>query len=300
MARKQSQRSRYWLGTQNDVEQVPTFDEIKMLYLVFQKEKVAHEHYQFYVQLQVASPLSALKKLFPGAHLEIQLGTNEQARDYCMKQESQVSPPIEFGEFKPSGGKQGARTDLHEILEKIITKKPRLEIINTVTYMKYSNGIDKIMSANQVSRDRSNPPNVRWYWGPSGTGKTRSVHDQYPEVWVAPADINGFWNGYENQEAILFDDFRSSRCKFNFLLQILDRYPMTVNVKGGFRQFTSPNIFITCNVSPEECYSFHEDKEEMRQLTRRITEVKEFNIDYITLNNILYPNNTILENTLNS
>ncbi len=61
--------------------------------------------------------------------------------------------------------------------------------------------------------------------------------------------------------------------KFQYLLKLLDRYPFRVEVKGGFRQFRSDLIIITCPKPPEECYM--EAGEDIDQLLRRIDTIEE-------------------------
>jgi hypothetical protein len=60
---------------------------------------------------------------------------------------------------------------------------------------------------------------------------------------------------------------------FTELLALLDRYPHRVEVKGGSRQFNSPNIIITSIMSPEKTYSFLDKEEPLGQLMRRIDHI---------------------------
>ena len=131
---------RYWVGTQNNVELPPQFDPNKMQYLVYQLERgeqTHHLHYQFYVQFLRAQRFNFVQNCFPGAHLEQQKGTNDEARDYSMKEDTRVEGPWEFGEFKPEGGNQGKRTDLEEVIQKVQEKRPREEYMFTPAYIKY-------------------------------------------------------------------------------------------------------------------------------------------------------------------
>ena len=72
-------------------------------------------HLQGYVELYKKQRLSFVKKILPTAHLEPRLGSREQARDYCSKQQTRLqnipAGPWEFGEFIPGPG-QGTRSDL--------------------------------------------------------------------------------------------------------------------------------------------------------------------------------------------
>ncbi len=79
-----------------------------------------------------------------------------------------------------------------------------------------------------------------------------------------------WWQGYENEDIVLIDDFRRDFCTFHELLRILDRYPYIVQVKYGHRHLNSPYIFIITPHSPYDTYSTRED---IQQLIRRIDRV---------------------------
>jgi len=80
-----------------------------------------------------------------------------------------------------------------------------------------------------------------------------------------------WWDGYDNQDAVLFDDFRGDFCTFHYLLRVLDRYPMRVEVKGSSREFNSKRIYITSCYPPTEIYN--KSDEDVKQLIRRIDEI---------------------------
>jgi len=69
----------------------------------------------------------------------------------------------------------------------------------------------------------------------------------------------------------LFDDFRGDFCTFHYLLRVLDRYPMRVEVKGSSREFNSKRIYITSCYPPTEIYN--KSDEDVKQLIRRIDEI---------------------------
>lgn len=120
---------------------------------------------------------------------------------------------------------------------------------------------------------RTAKPTVSWYFGSTGTGKTRCVYETEDSLWSTSAALT-FFNGYLNQRVAVFDDFRGSFCKFRELLRLLDRYQHTVNIKNGFAEWNSDRIYITSNVSPNLCYQ--KEAEDMRQLIRRIDNIVEF------------------------
>jgi len=93
-------------GPDDDIVESPL-----IRYCVYQMEQGEEgtPHIQGYVEFTKRMTFAAVKLLFPRAHLEARRGTREQARDYCMKLEGQLSEPVEIGDFATD---QGKRTDL--------------------------------------------------------------------------------------------------------------------------------------------------------------------------------------------
>ena len=60
---------------------------------------------------------------------------------------------------------------------------------------------------------------------------------------------------YQNEQCVIWDDFRGKSYLFSETLKLLDRYPYKIEKKGGMMKFTSEYIFITSNVSPLSVYS---------------------------------------------
>ena len=114
------------------------------------------------------------------------------------------------------------------------------------------------------------------FYGPTGTGKSKKASEFNDAYWQ---DDTQWWEGYDKQETVVLDDFRSSNMKFNHLFKVLDRYPMIVQNKGGYRQLNSKNIIIiiiiiTTNKHPKDCYNL--PGKQIEQLLRRIDVIQEF------------------------
>nr|ACC78688.1 replication protein [Gossypium darwinii symptomless alphasatellite] len=88
---------------------VPLFENTSVSYACWQEEEsptTRRRHLQGYLQLKTKKSLSAVKSLFGdlNPHLEKQRARRtDEARDYCMKEETRVSGPFEFGDYCPSG-----------------------------------------------------------------------------------------------------------------------------------------------------------------------------------------------------
>jgi len=125
---------------------------------------------------------------------------------------------------------------------------------------------------------RSTKPTVKVFWGPSGSGKTReAVGDNPSDCYIVSRPDTGrplWWDGYNTQPRVVLDDFYGW-IPWSYLLQLLDRYPFQVEVKGGKVHFNSENIFITSNSHPNTWYK-NVPNYDMTPLLRRIDEIKEF------------------------
>lgn len=151
-------------------------------------------------------------------------------------------------------------------------------------------GIISIWQYNSINKARNlyylkkygcqqrDPPNVYWLWGPTGSGKTRYAVEQCGEKYWISHDEKWF-DGYDGQEYVILDDVRAGSYMFNWLLRLLDRYPLQVPVKGGFVRWIPKVIYITAPEKPEKVFVNHETGEpwdRIDQLLRRIIETIEF------------------------
>jgi len=117
-------------------------------------------------------------------------------------------------------------------------------------------------------------PDVRWYHGSTGSGKTRSAVEEFPNAWMSGRNLK-WWEGYDAHPEVIIDDFRRDFCTFHELLRILDRYEYRVETKGGSRQLLAKVMIITCPWAPEVLYSTR-SSEDVSQLCRRIDNIRLF------------------------
>jgi len=205
-------------------------------------------------------------------------GTIQQAVDYCSKEETR-DPNAGFG-FTETGtrplcaGTAGGRSDLAAVVEAIKAQVPLRELADQFTeqYIHYNRGIERTIGL--LSKPRDFKTEVFWYYGSTGSGKSRAASDEAPSAyWKNP--VNKWWDGYQGEEDVIIDDYRPDFCTFSSLLRLFDRYPMQVEAKGSSVQFVAKRIFITTPKNPNDTWSNRSD-EDIAQLTRRITEVKHF------------------------
>lgn len=226
-------------------------------YVVFQREicpETGKEHWQGYAELfkpcRIKQAQTALG--IPKAHMEKRMGTRDQAREYCMKEDSRLWGPYELGEWIAGG--QGARNDVKTVADMVAGGATDREVAEyaPATFMRMSRGIRELRSA--LSEKRDWKPNVEIYWSPgSETGKSLLAHDQYPDAFTM-TDEKGWWDGYDCHEDVIVDDFRPHMWSGSFMLKLIDRYPMRVPIKGSSANFVAKNIIFTSNEDPAGWY----------------------------------------------
>lgn len=265
-------RARNWCFTLNNYT-TEEFNESKELgtrssYIVVGKEVGTNStpHLQGYVEYPNAVRGSAIRKLFNGrAHWEVRKGTAKQASEYCKKEEDF----FEMGSLSA----QGKRTDLEEIGSAVLSGASTKEIACTFpgTYIKYHKGIQQLQYASKGLFDfehRKDKPVVIWRWGSTGVGKTRSAREAHTSFYIK--DGTPWWDGYEQQEAIIIDDF-DGKWPYRDLLRLLDYGPYQGQFKGGYVKINSPYVYITCEYPPE--LAFRNIEGDISQVIRRIDKV---------------------------
>lgn len=243
-------------------------------YVVFQFEKGSQgtEHIQGYIEFDTSMRFSKVKDLLTQwggvPHLEKRRGTRDQARDYCQKEESRLSGPFEAGEWATS---QGKRTDLHDAADTLQTTRDLSEVARAhpVQWIRYYRGFESLFSRTMGRREA--PPTVHLLYGTTGSGKTRWAYQGYPDLYRKAPDTKWF-DGYEGQATVLLDDFvgAASKMSLSYLLQLLDRYDIRVEIKGSYVPLLATTIIITTNIHPRKWYDYSTREEQYKALARRV------------------------------
>lgn len=239
-------------------------------------------HLQGYIVLSNPRTFNGTRELLGARfHLEIARGSAEQNIEYCSKSESRDADcGFEFTEHGERSGiigtgcGGGTRTDLAVLAKRVRDGASEAEIAedHPASYIMYTRGIRSLVQLGIPKRAHKSI--VHWYWGPTGTGKTRLASEESPDAyWKSSA--HQWWDGYDGLSDVIIDDYRASFCPFNELLRMLDRYPYQVQVKGSTVQLNAKRIFITTPKDPRATWASRTD-EDIAQLERRIENVKFF------------------------
>jgi len=223
-------------------------------------------HHQGYIMFPSQKVFTKVKTILPpGCHIEAANGTPQQNIKYCSKE----SIHFEKGD-RPEMGK---RNDIVKVKEAVAEGKGMSYIIDLTNSYQAMRCGELILKYKERKRDFK--PIIKWYYGPTGTGKSRAAYAETKDPWVSGKNLQ-WWQGYDAHAHVILDDFRASHCEYDELLRILDRYPFTVDCKGGSRQLLATLTIITSHKSPQDLFS--NSRENVDQLLRRIDELKEFTL----------------------
>lgn len=247
------------------------------------------QHFQGYLETKVRIVGRALvaKETWEDVHVEVRLGTGQQAADYCFKvnQDPPCEPNeewVEYGELM----KQGARADLAQIGRDVLSGAVSARELlreNPMIIHQYGRTINALedLRQSETSRGEWAPPEVKWFHGKSGAGKSRTAREEAKAVggpiYVHTYTDTHFFTRYRGEKLIIFDEFRGQMPFYQFL-GLLDGYETWVDKKcRDSVPWMATHIWITSRRRPDECWK--EDvvvEEDMIQLFRRLTEVRFF------------------------
>lgn len=288
-------RFRHWCATANNYDAVTielfrractpdaSTGDAYCNYLVMQPEvcpTTGTKHLQVFLSCPFPRTLVSLRKRFGGSiHFERTKASADANRRYCTKTESRdVSAgwgPEEFGVFPAGAGKKGSRSDISDFTDKIKLGGRDLKALFEefpVPFLRYERAARVCMGLYQPVR--STKTHVRWFYGPTGSGKSRLAQQTHPGAYWKSADTK-WWDGFDGVQPVILDDYRYSFCSFAHLLRLLDRYPLSVEYKGGSVHFNPQSMIITCCRHPRHEWMYH-STEDIGQLLRRIEEITYF------------------------
>jgi len=259
-----SKGSRGWCFTLNNYsqEEQEALRNVTCAYMVFGRERgdEGTPHLQGYVHLQHQKTLTAMKKIMPRAHLEVRMGTVDQAVEYCKKEGDYE----EFGE-KPKSPKEkgeGEKKRWRRIYEKacegdeewLKENEPNVAFKHMATFRSHK-------KAKTEPLDYVDTPH-EWWVGPTGTGKSKKVWEEYPTHYAK--EKNKWWCNYTGQDTVVIEeaDPKNMEHLADRIKVWADRYPFPGEIKGGRIEGIRPlKVIVTSNYSPEECFPNSNDLE---------------------------------------
>lgn len=267
------------------------FDESLMHYLIVGKEvcpDTHKDHYQCFVQFRSETSIkqAQLASNTKNCHYENRRGTVQEASIYCKKEGSYT----EYGLLvdRPAGKptvemlmkdiKEGiSKFDAYEKYTSLMLQRPRF-------YDDYKSAWVKDNKRKRI--DELQYPNVIVFYGPTGSGKSHTAYDQYPDALrISSASFKDSFpfDTYNGENTIWLEEFGAGALEYRTLLYYLDKYPATVKqmYKGYVPLKVTTWIITTCD-HPNDWYLEQHDRSEfLRRMA--LWSIKECNYNSDTI-----------------
>lgn len=238
-------------------------------YLVLGKERGAEgtPHLQGYIHFANAKTLSSLKKINPRAHWEVAKGDSLQNFAYCTKDGDYEEVGV-----RPMTRKETGQTQVDKWMEiKSKARNGKLDEIDPKIYVLHYRSLLAIAKDHAPMPADLDDTAGEWYWGPSGTGKSRTARSENPGAYLKMC--NKWWDGYKGEDVVIIEDFDKNHNVLGYHLKIwADRYAFPAEIKGGKLNIRPKKIIVTSNYHPESIWP---DSETLDPILRRFS-IKHF------------------------
>ena len=250
-------------------------------YLIYGEEvgESGTPHLQGYIEVKTTCTVAGLQKKILGMQGFVSRyavfackGNAAQNIAYCSKS----GVVWELG-VRPKG--QGKRSDLEQVATMIMDENASLRdvaIAHPTSFMKYGNGFSKLINLVRMSKRVSRTRGL-WCFGVTGSGKSRFAHGLSPESTYVKDPSTKWWCGYNQEDTVIVDDYRSNAgLGFSDLLRLADFHPLPIEMKGSAGQFNSKRIVITTPLSIDATFAHLDWMSEgsLDQLKRRFVELE--------------------------
>lgn len=218
-------------------------------------------HTHIYIHFSSAVRFSTIQNKFNGGHFEMARGLAVQNRDYVFKEGKWLTSSkgetnlrdthFEMGELPLERG-QGHRSDLDDLYDMIKSGMSDYDIITECpSYISQIDRLDKVRQTirNEQFKNVFRNVNCTYVFGKTGTGKTRDIMLKYGYSNVyRVTDYHHPFDGYNGQDIIVFDEFRSS-LPLASMLMYLEGHPCELPARYGNKVACYTNVYIVSNIS---------------------------------------------------
>lgn len=270
-------KSRNWVGTLNnyeesDVERLLATPGCK--YICIGRETAPNTgtpHLQMCFFFKSHKTLTGMQRIEDRAHWEMMKGSQQQAAEYCQKENcfdevGSFSTPKEKGQAEKERYKRAwdlAREGNIDDIDADI----KIRFYGTLKRIKHDAMLDKILEDTEAQ--------MQWFYGPSGTGKSRKAREENPDAYLKMC--NKWWDGYNGEDVVIIEDFDRKHDVLVHHLKIWsDRYPFLAEMKGSAVKIRPATIIVTSNYHPRDIW---QDETDLGPILRRF-HVTHFNGDF--------------------
>lgn len=223
------------------------------------------KHHHGIVQCFRGERMQTLKNMFFGCFFLPRYGTQKEAFVYATKEGAPVfvggvAPPDDDVAGRESGRACGGATTSNN-WERTweLAKQGNFDAIDAKTRVLHYNSLKAIRRDYALPR---NPQDLAvldnyWYWGLSGTGKSRSARIDFKGgEGIYVMSKGKWWDGYEGEETVLIEEIELDDVNWAKQLKTwAELYPFRAQVKGSMIWIRPKRIVVTSNYHPMQIWS---------------------------------------------
>lgn len=287
--------------TSDDIDQVNAMFPAKAKYLIYAKETApttGTPHLQGFVVMKAKITITGMTKLVKRASWQIARGSSKDAAQYCKgdytcsdgryKEANPADSVFEFGACPLSAGEAGgnaqkefwgtvkAMASEYSTLEDYLNAVDEMFPDNSATIL-HANNLRNFFNRKRKIEDTADIE-AEWFMGPPGTGKSHTARAENSSFYAKQPGSKWF-DGYDHEDCIIIDDLDSSNLPplMPFIKNLVDKYAVSVEVKGGSMRIRPKKIVVTSNYHPSVLFT---EPTFLAAMTRRF-KIRQFNTVYV-------------------
>lgn len=254
-----AKKFRNYTFTRNNWEDTVFEDTLECKYIVYGKEiapTTGTPHLQGTVVFNSPRSFDSVQKHFKGCHIEVCVDLPKSIA-YCKEDGDWTERGTAPKTQKEKGEANASRwRDI-----RLAAEEGRIDDIPDDVRFLHLRTIN--LHRDEASKKRKIDDTEEqhlWYYGDSGTGKSRKAREENPDAYLKMC--NKWWCGYEDEDVVLIEDFDKKHDVLVHHMKIwADRYPYLAEYKGGARKIRPKKIIVTSNYHPEEIWQQPSDLE---------------------------------------
>lgn len=218
-------------------------------------ETTGYLHWQILVNHPHAIRFSTLKNLFPTAHIEPRKGNLVQALAYVTKAETFAGVSVgNMKELPEAKEKKLGLADFHQLISEGASVDEL--IANHPSALFFANRLRELERTLAFQRGRElRDVKALYIHGKTGVGKTRTLWERYGADMYRVSSYSNPWDSYRRESVLVLDEFYGRNFAFDFLLNVLDRYPLELPARYANKQACWTTVAVVSNVPLSEQYA---------------------------------------------
>lgn len=238
-----------------------------MVYSVEKCKETGRYHLQGFVRLMKRlSWTQVTTKLFgidcKPHYVAKQYGKDADMRAYCMKDETHICGPFEYGVFNEAN-KPGRRSDLEAACAELLGHRSLKKIAEdrSALLVRYAGGFEKLLAHTAPAPPALRPMRTICIWGGAGLGKTTTAYKLAREMFQEEPYVCDLefpettFDEYRAEKVLLIDEFDWRKASIHFLKRICQ--PNKLLVKARYHNhFAAWELVVICsNSSPDSWWT---------------------------------------------